>query len=47
MDALHRELKAKQAKIRMEPKDMPWGVREMQVADLDGNVMRFATGIDD
>lgn len=47
VDALHRELKAKQAKIRMEPKDMPWGVREMQVADLDGNVMRFATGIDD
>ena len=47
VDALHREMAAKKAKIRMAPKDMPWRMREMHVSDLDGNVMRFATGLDD
>jgi catechol 2,3-dioxygenase-like lactoylglutathione lyase family enzyme len=45
VEALHRELAAKAARIRMPPKKMPWGLREMHVADHDGNVIRFATAI--
>lgn len=44
VDALHAEFAGADAKIRMAPKDMPWGIREMHVADLDGNVIRFGTG---
>lgn len=44
VDALHAEFAAADAKIRMAPKDMPWGIREMHVTDLDGNVIRFGTG---
>ena len=47
VDALHREMSAKKARIRMAPRDMPWGIREMHVSDLDGNVMRFGTGIEE
>jgi catechol 2,3-dioxygenase-like lactoylglutathione lyase family enzyme len=47
VDRLHREYAAKQALIRMPPRTMPWGVREMHVSDLDGNVIRFGTGVDD
>ena len=46
VDALHREIAAKKALIRMPPRDMPWHLREMHVSDLDGNVIRFGTGID-
>ena len=46
VDRLYREFRAKQARVRMPPTDMPWGVREMQVADPDGNVMRFASPLD-
>jgi len=44
VDALHSEFVANDARIRMAPKDMPWGIREMHVTDLDGNVIRFGTG---
>jgi catechol 2,3-dioxygenase-like lactoylglutathione lyase family enzyme len=47
VDALYREMAKKSAKIRMPPRDMPWRTREMHVADLDGNVLRFGTGLDD
>lgn len=47
VDALHDEFSGAGAKIRMPPKDMAWGIREMHVSDLDGNVIRFGTGIDD
>lgn len=47
VDALHKEFSATDAKIRMTPKDMPWGIREMHVSDLDGNVIRFGTGEDE
>ncbi len=47
VDALHEELRAKEAIIVMPPTDMPWGLREMKVADPDGNILRFATGHDD
>lgn len=47
VDALHDEFSRKGAAIQMPPTDMPWGLREMHVADRDGNVLRFGTGIDD
>lgn len=47
VDTLHSELAEAGAKIRMPPKDMPWGIREMHVSDLDGNVIRFGTGVDE
>jgi catechol 2,3-dioxygenase-like lactoylglutathione lyase family enzyme len=46
VDRLHGEYARKRALIRMPPKDMPWRMREMHVSDLDGNVIRFGTGID-
>jgi catechol 2,3-dioxygenase-like lactoylglutathione lyase family enzyme len=42
VDALHAELVRRGAVIKMPPADMPWHLREMQVADPDGNVIRFA-----
>ena len=47
VDKLHEELRKRGATIRMAPTDMPWGMREMQVSDPDGNVLRFGSGIDD
>ena len=47
VDKLHQELRDKGALIRMPPTDMPWGLREMHVSDLDGNVLRFGRSIDD
>lgn len=44
VDALYDEFAETDARIRMAPKDMPWGIREMHVSDLDGNVIRFGTG---
>jgi catechol 2,3-dioxygenase-like lactoylglutathione lyase family enzyme len=43
VDPYHEELKQRGAIIQMPPTDMPWGLREMQVADVDGNVIRFAS----
>jgi catechol 2,3-dioxygenase-like lactoylglutathione lyase family enzyme len=45
VDRLHAELVRRKAIIKMPPTDMPWGMREMQVADPDGNVIRFGTSI--
>jgi uncharacterized glyoxalase superfamily protein PhnB len=42
VDNLHDEYKKRGAIIKMAPTDMPWGLREMQVADPDGNTIRFA-----
>ncbi|MCR9159228.1 MAG: glyoxalase superfamily protein [Nannocystaceae bacterium] len=44
VNALYDEYASTDARIRMPPKDMPWGIREMHVSDLDGNVIRFGTG---
>jgi catechol 2,3-dioxygenase-like lactoylglutathione lyase family enzyme len=41
VDRLYEEFAAKKAIVRMPPTDMPWKLREMHVADPDGNVMRF------
>ena len=42
VDALHADLKKRGAKIESPPENKRWGVREMLVADPDGNVLRFA-----
>lgn len=42
VDALHREISARDVKILEPPEDAPWGVREMCVVDPDGNRLRFA-----
>ena len=41
VDKLHDEIAANGAIIKMPPTNMPWGVREMHVADRDGNLIRF------
>jgi catechol 2,3-dioxygenase-like lactoylglutathione lyase family enzyme len=46
VDALYKELAAKKAVVKQPPTDMPWHLREMHVADPDGNVLRFATAIE-
>jgi len=43
VDRLYDELVRRGATIKSPPDDKPWGVREMQVADLDGNVLRLAS----
>ncbi len=47
VDKLHEELRKRGATIQMAPKDQPWGMREMQVRDPDGNVIRFGSAIRD
>ena len=42
VDALHETLKARGAIVRHPPSDYPWA-REMQIADLDGNVLRLGS----
>lgn len=41
-DKLHEELKAKDVKIRMPPRNFPWAL-EMHVEDPDGNVLRLGS----
>ncbi|HVT39635.1 MAG TPA: VOC family protein [Gemmatimonadaceae bacterium] len=40
-DALHRELVARGANVQGEPVSRPWGLREFQVLDLEGNQISF------
>lgn len=42
VDRLHAELKKHGAIVKLPPTDMPWGARELHVADPDGNVLRLA-----
>jgi catechol 2,3-dioxygenase-like lactoylglutathione lyase family enzyme len=46
VDRLHDEFVRTKAIIKQPPTDMPWGLREMHVADPDGNVLRFGSAID-
>ena len=46
VDKLHEDFKRRGARIQMPPTNMPWGLREMQIADPDGNVLRFGGAID-
>ena len=43
VDALHDEYVVSGADVRRAPVDLPWGVREMNVADPDGNRIRVST----
>lgn len=41
VDALHRELKSRGANIVNAPRDYPYGMRDFDVQDLDGNSLCF------
>ncbi len=41
-DALHAELLAKGANVQGEPISHPWGLRDFQILDLEGNRITFA-----
>ena len=41
VDALYRELKSRGARILNEPKDYPYGMRDFDINDLDGNQLCF------
>ena len=41
VDALYQELKARGASTLNEPKDYPYGMRDFDVTDLDGNHLCF------
>jgi catechol 2,3-dioxygenase-like lactoylglutathione lyase family enzyme len=41
VDAYHAELKRKGARLKSEPKDYPYGMRDFAVADPDGNLLGF------
>jgi len=50
VDALHEDYQRRGAIIRQAPANFPWGVREMNVQDLDGHRLRMgsdATGPSD
>jgi uncharacterized glyoxalase superfamily protein PhnB len=40
-DSLHAELTAKGANVQSEPVSQPWGLREFEVIDLEGNQIWF------
>jgi catechol 2,3-dioxygenase-like lactoylglutathione lyase family enzyme len=42
-DALYREYLVSGARIRHEPRNFPWGSRELHVFDLDGHVLRLGS----
>jgi uncharacterized glyoxalase superfamily protein PhnB len=41
VDALYQELKSRGARVLNEPKDYPYGMRDFDVNDLDGNHLCF------
>ena len=45
VDALYEELKKRGAKTLNEPKDYDYGMRDFDVADLDGNQLSFGMGL--
>ena len=46
VDAIHDEYKKSGAKIRQEPTNFSWGMREMNVEDIDGHRLRIGQGTD-
>ena len=44
-DAVHEELRSRGAVIRHPPTNYPWGSRELQVSDPDGNVLRLGSDL--
>ena len=47
VDLLYEEYKAKGAIIRQAPTNFPWGMREMNIEDLDGHRLRMGTETDE
>ena len=43
VDALYQELKSRGANTLNEPKDYPYGMRDFDVHDIDGNALCFGT----
>ena len=43
VDALYQELKSRGATVLNEPKDYPYGMRDFDINDLDGNQLCFGT----
>ena len=43
VDALYEEYKVSGAMIRQAPTNFPWGVREMNIEDIDGHRLRMST----
>jgi uncharacterized glyoxalase superfamily protein PhnB len=43
VDELFEELESRGATIRQPPTNFPWGSREMNVLDPDGNRLRFGS----
>ena len=43
VDAVHADLMKRGAKVLKEPKDYDYGMRDFDVADLDGNMIFFGT----
>ena len=41
VDALYQELKSRGARVLNEPKDYPYGMRDFDINDLDGNQLCF------
>ena len=41
VDALYQELKSKGARTMEEPADRPYGMRDFDINDLDGNQLSF------
>ena len=41
VDGVDRDLRGRGCAIEMAPKDLPYGMREMSVRDLDGNRLSF------
>ena len=41
VDALYQDLKSRGAKTLNEPKDYPYGMRDFDIHDLDGNHLSF------
>ncbi len=45
VDTLYRELKARGARMLGEPTDYPYGMRDFDIQDLDGNHLSFGMEI--
>ena len=46
VDALYDELKTRGARVLNAPKDYPYGMRDFDLDDLDGNRLTFGMGIE-
>lgn len=47
VDLWHAELQRKGVPVRHPPTNYPWGARELQLEDPDGNVLRFGSDATD